>query len=110
MELDIRIGNESLSLPIDDPFRLDMKGMMGRIDAFLKEKGIEAGNLDITGLIPQMVKGIAGCEKGCPANAKSLVRQGFGSFHLEYIEGGILTATTSTNAGRKITLKMFPDF
>jgi len=57
-----------------------------------------------------MIEGIAGCERGCPANAKGFVARGFKSFTLQYIEGGILSAHTSVDNGKSLTLKMFPDF
>ena len=84
--------------------------MVKKIDAFASSKGINFDNLDIRGLIPKMVKGIAGCERGCPADAKGLVSRGVSDFELEYIEGGILSATAKTADGTAISLKMFPDF
>lgn len=110
MELDIKFDNNSLSIPINNPFHLEMDSMMKRINAFAFEKGINIESLDIKNLIPKMVKGIAGCEKGCPADAKGLVSSGFNNFELEYIEGGILSATTKTSDGKIIHIKMFPDF
>ena len=110
MELDIKIGSNSLSIPIDKPFQLELDSMMKKIEAFASSKSVDLGSLDITGLIPKMVKGIAGCEKGCPADAKGLVSRGVRDFTLEYIEGGILSATAKTADGTIIYLKMFPDF
>jgi hypothetical protein len=65
---------------------------------------------DIKGLLPKMVRGIAGCEDGCPANALELVSSGFKNFDLAYIEGGILTAKAELENGKTLNLKMFPDF
>jgi hypothetical protein len=65
---------------------------------------------DIKGLLPKMVRGIAGCEGGCPANALELVSSGFKNFDLAYIEGGILTAKAELENGKTLNLKMFPDF
>ena len=110
MELDIRIDNQSLSLPIEDPFRLNMDSIMEQIKQFLSSKGIELNGMDIQGLIPRMVKGIAGCEGGCPADAKSLVSSGYGDFTMEYIEGGILYAKAKIENGKTLHVKMFPDF
>ena len=110
MELDIKIGSGSLSIPIDKPFQLELDSMMKRIEEFASEGGVQLGNLDIKALIPKMVKGIAGCEKGCPSDAKGLVSRGVRDFELEYIEGGILSATAKTTDGTIIYLKMFPDF
>jgi hypothetical protein len=110
VELDIKIDSGSLSIPIDNPFRIDLDSMMKKIEGFATSKGVNLGSLDIKGLIPKMVKGIAGCEKGCPADAKGLVSKGVSDFELTYIEGGILSATAKTSDGTVIYLKMFPDF
>src|SRR5574337_1954843 len=96
MELDVRFDREGISIPIEDPYRLDIDAIVGRIDRLLSEQGAKTNGLDFRGLLPRMVKGIAGCEAGCPANAKSLVEQGYRNFSLQYIEGGILTATAKT--------------
>ena len=110
MELDIKIGGDSLSIPISNPFQLELDPMIEKIKQFASSKGIGLDNLDIKGLIPKMVKGIAGCEKGCPADAKGLVSRGVRDFELEYIEGGILSAKAKTADGTAIFIKMFPDF
>ena len=110
MELDIKIGSASLSIPIDKPFQLELDSMMNKIEAFATSKGVDLGSLDIKGLIPMMVKGIAGCEKGCPSDAKGLVSRGVRDFELKYIEGGILSASAKTSDNTTISLKMFPDF
>lgn len=110
MELDIKIGSGSLSIPISKPFQLELASMMKQIEDFASSKGVDLGSLDIKDLIPKMVKGIAGCEKGCPSDAKGLVSRGVSDFTLEYIEGGILSATAKTADNTIISLKMFPDF
>ncbi len=110
MELDVRVNDKSLSIPIDNPFRLDIDSVVGRIDSFLLSQEARADGLDIRGLLPKMVKGIAGCEGGCPADAKNFVSRGFTNFKLEYIEGGILQARASLENGKTLFLKMFPDF
>lgn len=110
MELDVSIGSKSLALPIDNPFRLDVEATVSQILSFLAEQGAKTDGLDIRGLLPKMVKGIAGCEGGCPADAKSFVSRGFSKFMLEYIEGGILHAQATVESGQTISLKMFPDF
>ena len=110
MELDVSVGNKSLAFPIDNPFRLDVEAIIVQIEAFFAAQGIKAGRLDIRGLLPRMVKGIAGCEGGCPADAKSFASRGFSDFKLEYIEGGILHAQATAESGQTISLKMFPDF
>jgi hypothetical protein len=110
MELDIKIGSDSLSIPISNPFQLELDAMIETIKGFASSRGIKLDNLDIGGLIQKMVKGIAGCERGCPADAKGLVSRGVSDFELEYIEGGILSATTKTADGTAVFFKMFPDF
>ncbi len=110
MELDVTVGGKSLALPIDNPFHLDIETMAARIESFLASQGAQTKGLDIRGLLPKMVKGIAGCESGCPADAKSFVSRGFTNFKLEYVEGGILHAQATTDGGKTVSLKMFPDF
>jgi hypothetical protein len=110
MELDIKIGSDSLSIAIPNPFQLNLDSLMEKTQAFASEKGVDLKGLDIRELVPKMVKGIAGCEKGCPADAKGLVSRGVSGFELEYIEGGILSAVGKTSGGTVINLKMFPDF
>jgi len=110
IELDIKIGSDSLSIPISNPFKLELDSMMYKIMDFASSRGINLDNLDIRDLIPKMVKGIAGCERGCPADAKGLVSRGVTDFELEYIEGGILSAKAKTADGKAIFFKMFPDF
>ena len=110
MELDVRMDKEALSITIEDPFRIDFDALVGKIDDFLAPKGVKMDNLDVRGLLPRMVKGIAGCEAGCPSDAKSVVKKGYNNFKLEYIEGGILSATAHVGQGKTISLKLFPDF
>jgi hypothetical protein len=110
MELDVRIDKDSISISIDNPFRLDLDSLVGRIEQFLTAKGQELNGLDVRGLLPRMVKGIAGCEAGCPADAKIVVKKGHQNFKLDYIEGGILSATAEIGQGKTLSLKLFPDF
>lgn len=110
MELDVRIDKEAISISIENPFRLDLDAIVGRIEEFLAAKGQELNGLDIRGLVPRMVKGIAGCEAGCPSDAKSVVKKGHRNFKLDYIEGGILSATAEIGQGKILALKLFPDF
>jgi hypothetical protein len=110
MILDVVIDKDSLSIEITDPFSLDLEEIVGEIDRFAASRGIAVAGADVRGLIPAMVKGIAGCEHGCPADAKGLVSRGFEDFELQYIEGGILSARRLTSDGRFFYLKMFPDF
>jgi len=110
MLLDVIIDKDSVSIPIPDPFRADLDGILNQINRFAATKGTDLTRLDIGGLIPRMIKGIAGCEKGCPANAKDLVSRGVKDFELQYIEGGILSARATVSNDKQVFLKMFPDF
>lgn len=110
MELDVHVAGKSLSIPIDNPFHLDIDATVKQIESFLSAQDTPANGLDIRGLVPKLVKGIAGCEGGCPADAKSLVSRGFKNFKLAYIEGGILEARAVTENGKNVAIKMFPDF
>jgi hypothetical protein len=110
MELVVSLGNDSVSIPIDNPFLLDQELLMGKLREFLLFHGAGLDGLDIQGLIPMMIRGIAGCERGCPADAKGLVSRGFEKFELQYIEGGILSAKAVASTGDFLILKMFPDF
>jgi hypothetical protein len=108
--LDVVIDNASVTIQIDKPFKPDLNDIIAQIEgfAFLKQADISA--LDVRGLIPIMINGIAGCERGCPANAHGLVFSGYKDFDVQYVEGGILTAQIITREGRVFYLKMFPDF
>ena len=110
MELDVTVAGKSLSIPIENPFHLDLASVTDQIESFLSSQGASASGLDLQVLLPRMVKGIAGCEGGCPADAKSFVSRGFKNFELSYIEGGILAARAVTDNGKNVTFKMFPDF
>ena len=110
MELDVSLGGDSLSINIDDPFHMDVDSIVRQIGEFLSARGEELNGLDVGGLLPRMVRGIAGCERGCPADAKSFVARGFDKFELAYVEGGILTARAVTAGGRALSVKMFPEF
>lgn len=110
MELDVSIDKQSISIPIENPFRLDMDAMVGRIEQFFLSQGSPLNGFDIRGLLPLMVKGIAGCEAGCPADAQRVVSRGYANFQLAYVEGGILTATADLGKGKTLSLKLFPDF
>lgn len=110
MQLDVSMDKEAISIIIDDPFRPDLDGIVARIDQLVFSQGTKLNGLDIRGLLPLMVKGIAGCEAGCPADAQRVVSRGYSNFALKYIEGGILTATARVADGRALSLKLFPDF
>ncbi|HYA87761.1 MAG TPA: hypothetical protein VEI57_11935 [Nitrospirota bacterium] len=110
MELDISVDKDSISIGIDNPFHLNIDSLVGQIEQFIASKGQKLNGLDVRGLLPRMVKGIAGCEAGCPADAKSVVKKGYENFKLDYIEGGILSATAEMGDGKILSLKLFPDF
>jgi len=108
--LDVIINDASVSVQIDRPFQPDLVAINSQIERFASSKGTDIVDLDVRGLIPKMINGIAGCESGCPANAKDLVSGGYKGFDVQYIEGGILTARIMTRDGSILYLKMFPDF
>jgi len=110
MVLDVMLENDSVTITIDNPFHFDMDSVMGEVEKLTSSKNVRLNGIDVRGLIPKMIRGIAGCEGGCPANAKNLVEKGFRNFELKYIEGGILSATTLIPDGRTLHLKMFPEF
>ena len=110
MVLDAVLDNDSLTMDITDPFHPDLPALISRIDQFVRTKGADISGLDIKELIPRMIKGIAGCERGCPADAKGIVSRGFEGFDLQYIEGGILSAHALLKDSRHFYLKMFPEF
>jgi hypothetical protein len=86
MELDVSIDKDSISITISNPFRLDVDAIAEKIEGFVSSKGFKLNGFDIKGLLPKMVRGIAGCEGGCPANALELVSSGFKNFNLAYKE------------------------
>ena len=110
MELDVKVAGKSLSIAIADPFRIDLESLVKQIDSFLVAQEAAPTGLDFRGLLPKMVRGIAGCEGGCPSDAQSFVSRGFTNFKLAYIEGGILQAQATTGDGKNVTVRMFPDF
>lgn len=110
MDIDISIGSESLSLNIDNPHSFKVSDVMNDVLNLGNKEGVDFNDLDVERLIPKMIRGVAGCEAGCPSNAQSVVREGFGSFKLEYVEGGILTATQVLENSKTLQIKIFPDF
>jgi len=110
MDIDVSLNGESLPVHVENPHRLDVDDVAGRIGEFLKARGAVTDELDLEALLPRMVRGVAGCEGGCPADARQMVRDGFKEYRLDYIEGGILTATCDLEEGKRLEIKMFPDF
>lgn len=110
MDIDISINGESLTINVDNPHRFDVNGVMGDITGFGKKFGVDLAPYEIDKLIPKMIRGVAGCEAGCPSDAMGVARRGFGKFKIEYIEGGILTASQKLENGKPLEVKVFPDF
>lgn len=110
MELDVRLNDRSISIAIADPFHLDLTAISGKIGELFAGQGLSMSDVAVEGLVPMMVRGVAGCEAGCPADAKGIVERGYRDFHLEYVEGGILTAHAAVKGGGALVLKLFPDF
>lgn len=110
MVLDVIINDVSLSVQIDNPYKPDIDGINSQIRQYASSKGIDIQALDLKGLILKMIRGVAGCERGCPANAKNLESTGYNGFHVQYVEGGILTARRDAGNGVILYLKIFPDF
>ena len=110
MDIDVMVAGESLPIKVEDHFHMDVDAVVEKIGDFLSSKGLPSEGLHLKELLPRMVQGIAGCEKGCPADAQSLVRRGFRTYDLEYVEGGILMARYEINPGNTLEIKMFPEF
>ncbi len=110
MEIDVNISGRVLSMNIEDPFRMDPAEVAGRIKEFAADNGLSLEGLDLEGLLPRMVKGVMGCEGGCPADAKALVARGYRDFQLEYVEGGILVANCQVNGSAGLSIRVFPEF
>ncbi len=110
MDLDVKIDKESLHIEIDNPYKVDVPQVTKEIHDFGGKLGTDLKPLNFENLIPRMIRGVAGCEGGCPSDAMRMVSEGFGKFKLEYIEGGILTAAQTLENGKPIEVKLFPDF
>jgi len=110
MDIDISIGRESLTINIENPHRFDLPRIMRNVADFGSSKGVDLKKLGIEQLIPRMIRGVAGCEGGCPSDAKGVVREGFKDFTLSYVEGGILKAVHSPVRGEPLEIKIFPEF
>ena len=110
MDIDVHFMGRTLPIKLNDPHRMDTAAVVGDIAAFLNGDAGATDNLDLGELLPRMVRGVAGCEGGCPSNAKGLVRAGFRDYHLDYVEGGILTAARELGPGKRLEIKIFPEF
>jgi len=110
MEIDVHFMGRSLPIKVTDPHHMDTGRVVNEIVTFLNGDAGGTDNLRLEDLLPRMVRGVAGCEGGCPSNAKGLVRAGFLDYHLDYVEGGILTATREVAPGNRLEIKIFPEF
>ena len=110
MDIDISIGKDSLPVNIENPYKFDLDNIVKNIIDFGNKFGVDLKPFNIEALIPRMIRGVAGCEGGCPSDAMRMVREGFGKFKLEYVEGGILTAVQTLESGKPLEVKIFPDF
>ncbi len=110
MDIDVSINGESLSIEVDNPYKVDAVQTAGEIIDFGRKFEVDLSPLEIEKLIPRMIRGVAGCEGGCPSDAMSMVREGFGGFKIQYVEGGILTAVQTLENGKPLEVKIFPDF
>lgn len=110
MLLEASIDKIATEIQIDNPFDYNLEHIISTLEQFTSSQGVSIEGHDIGRLIPKMIRGIAGCEGGCPADAKKLVQNGVAGVSLHYIEGGILSASIEVGNDRLFTLKVFPDF
>ncbi|MBF0607327.1 MAG: hypothetical protein SFH39_08550 [Candidatus Magnetobacterium sp. LHC-1] len=110
MEIDISIDKESMALDVANPYDFDVVKARDKIVGFASGMGVDVGQLNIDHLLSRMIRGVAGCEHGCPADAKSLVRSGVGAFKLDYIDGGILSARCALKDNKHLEIKVFPGY
>ncbi len=108
MEIEVTVGNNSATFNVQNPFHLNP----GELAAEVKERfpGVDLNGVDLEGLLPRMVRGVYGCEEGCPADAKALVKEGYRDFSIKYIEGGILLAQCMLPGEVTLSVKVFPEF
>ncbi len=110
MEIDVIIDKENLSIKIENPFHFDTKKTIKKIIDFGQNNGVQLLENEIESLILRLIRGVAGCENDCPADALTLARSGFRNFKVEYTDGGILSAKSLLRNNRIIEIKVFPDF
>ncbi len=110
MDIDVSIGSETLTVSVENPYKLDVSHVTKNITGFGSKIGVDLTVLKIEKLISRMIRGVAGCEGGCPSDAKSLVREGFEGFSISYIEGGILSAVHTLGNSDSLSIKVFPEF
>ncbi|UCD34808.1 MAG: hypothetical protein JSU90_11050 [Nitrospiraceae bacterium] len=110
MDIDISINGKSHAIHVENPHRFNVREAMSGILDFGRGNGADLSPCNLDELIPLMVRGVAGCEAGCPSDAMGVARRGFGNFKIEYVEGGILTASQKLDSGAPLEIKIFPDF
>lgn len=110
MDIDVELNGDSLPIQVENPFGMDTEEVVRRISEFLEPRGVQPDGLRLPELLPRMVRGIAGCEQGCPADAQRLVHEGFHRYSLQYVEGGILKASLEVFDGKRLEIRMFPEF
>lgn len=110
MDIEISINGNSCSINVENPHRFNVTDVMEDIVSFGNKNGVNLSPYELDILILKMIRGVAGCEAGCPSDAMSVVRKGFGNFKLSYVEGGILTAVQKLENGNPLEVKIFPDF
>lgn len=110
MDIDIRINGKSHAIHVENPHRFNVDEAMSGILQFGIDNGADLALCHLDELLPLMVRGVAGCEAGCPSDAMGVARRGFGKFTIEYVEGGILTAAQQLENGAPLEIKIFPDF
>ncbi|MBF0538474.1 MAG: hypothetical protein HQL03_09515 [Nitrospirae bacterium] len=110
MEIDVSIDKESMALDVKNPYEFDVVGANDSIADFANAIGIDVKGLNLDYLLSRMIRGVAGCEHGCPADAKSLVKSGVGAFKLNYIDGGVLGARCALKDNRQLEIKVFPGY
>lgn len=91
------------TIPLPNPHHTDAGELAEKVRDITSQYGLNIEKLDVVGLIPRMIKGVSGCERGCAGNAKGLVADGHPGFELEYGDG-ILTAK-----GGGLTLRLYPE-
>ncbi len=110
MDIDVRINGESVTFNVENPHRFNVSDVMEAIVSFGNKFGVNLSPYELDRLIPKMIRGVAGCEAGCPSDAMGVARRGFGGFRIEYVEGGILQAAQDLENGASLEVKIFPDF
>jgi len=110
MDIDISINGHSYSINVENPHRFHISDVMKDITGFGNKFGVDLSPFELDVLIPRMIRGVVGCEAGCPSDAMGVARRGFGKFRIEYVEGGILTASQKLENGNPLEIKVFPDF